>query len=167
MSNTNKKILFNLWNIIWLVFYFTACGLVFGKYTFDKQNFNANYFTILSFSSLAILVLFQYRELRKWPVYMSWIALTLILFSLSFYFKKDAALILNSGKSAALTLKSPFFFLLNYLGFNELSKRYFSTQLILPPRYSIYDTEEGRNSNILDSLALISGIITTIVSSIF
>ena len=54
----------------------------------------------------------------------------------------------------------------NYFLFNLLSRKIYSTQLILPPKYARYDSQEGRDSNLIDYLALFSGIIVMIISGL-
>ena len=113
--------------------------------------------------------MFQYKQSDKMEsFYFYGLILSLIPAYYSLYFKIDKALILKSGVNAALLLKAPFLFLLNYLLFNEISKRLYSAQLIIPPRNNHhYDIQEGRYAKAIDWIAFISGVIIIATSGMY
>jgi hypothetical protein len=145
--------------------FLTTC--IIYVYKTDNENFIPEYFLFPSIGLPGILLIFQYRQLRKRRLFIFWLALSLLPAYYSFQFQSDTSLILKSGHNAALSLKAPFLFLINYLLFNEISKRLYSTQLTLPPRSSFYDTEDERNTNIIDYLAFFSGLIILATSGMY
>lgn len=153
----------NIWNCIFLSVAILLVSRVFYLYKFDNENFIPEYFVYLSFGLPSILLIFQYRQLRKLNVYTSWTILSFILFVISFFLKNDKTLLLGSGANAALILKGPFVFLLNYIVLNTLSKKYYAAELALPARTSFYNSEEGRNNNVYDYLGLFLGLFEIII----
>ena len=159
--------LFNNWNIFWLAITSLSILVLFFQLQFNHSNFKAQYLFILTVGIPAILIMFQYRQLRKKHIFISWTIIALILLISSFWTKDDPQLLLKSKKSVALGLKTPIAFLISYYIFNKISTKYFSTELIIPPRYSRYDKEEGRNVNLLDRISLFFYFIIIILTGLY
>jgi hypothetical protein len=135
---------------------------------FDHAHFNPYYFIPLGLGIWGILIMFQYRALRKKEVFWAWVILSALLFGLSFWLKQDKQLILpKTGKSAALKLKAPLCVLISYRIFSWIARKTFSTELILPSRIGSYDQEEGRYPNNADLFAVFSYIAIIALASQF
>ncbi len=157
---------FTIWNFIFLSLASFLIARVLYIYKFDSEIFIPEYFTYLGFGLPAILLVFQYRQLRKLTVFTPWLILSFILFIISFILKYDTTLVLKSGNNAALILKGPFAFLLNYFILNHFSKKIYGTQLDLPSRTSMYNSEAGRNNNVCDYLGVFLGLLEVLVMGI-
>jgi hypothetical protein len=153
MSEIKRNDRISIWNIVVIVVALGLISRVFYLYTYAEENFIPEYFILLAVGIPALILIFQYRQLRKWLVFGIWVIISVFLLYLSIKFREDARLILTTGKNASIFLQGPFLFLLNYLFFNQLSLRCFSTQLTLPPRGSRYDDEDERYVNVLDYIA--------------
>src|SRR5689334_1265790 len=126
METNNRKELLNVWNVIWLLIGVSLISWELYLYKLKRERFLPEYFLNSIFVIALIFLIFQYTQLRKWLVYTIWMTVALVLFVLSFSFKNDVTLILKSGENAALLLKAPFMFLINYLLWNSVSKKVYN-----------------------------------------
>lgn len=144
MEESKVETGFNSWNKFWLLVISLYIAILTLQYLFYRTAFNPNSFIFLEIGIPGLLMLFQYRQLRKKEVLLAWIAVAIPLFVVAFFLKSDKTLIIRSGKNAALGLKGPLVFLISFYTFNEGSKKYESVELMIPSKYNNFDREEGR-----------------------
>lgn len=156
----------NKLNIFWLTITSLTILILFLQLQFDHSNFKASFLSILTLGIPFMLMIFQYRQLRKNKVFVAWIGIGILL-SLGFlWLRTDPTLLLKSNKSAALGLKCPLAFLVAYFIFRKISLKYYGTELIIPPKYGRHDTAEGRDSNFMDNVSMFSYWIIILVTNV-
>ena len=148
----------NWWNKFWLgitLLIIIVEFICFFKYL--SQIFSPKYIMIPSFGIPFILMVFQYRQLRKIRVFIAWFVLSLILFAIFLFTEIGLILSLTDDYSYACRgLKTPILFLISFYFFSIISKSLWRTELILPSRGNPFDTEEGRKTNFIDYIAFFS-----------
>lgn len=145
----------NWWNKFWFITFvigllIEGCGLMF----FTEQ-FNADSIVRFSLISIFVLIVFQYRQLRKKLVFRIWGIISVLM--LGFYL---SSVIFSDHFSddyiyAFKSLKIPFVFLISFSVFRWMAKQIHGTELIIPPKGSKFDMDEGRNINFMDVFSMI------------
>ena len=143
----------NWWNKFWIVLTLSIIIVEFVGLIFFPKTFRPKSIVIIAVGIPSILMMFQYRQLRKSKVFLIWLIISLFLFCV-FLLVKTISTSLNSELLNYIRgLKTPIFFLTAYYFFRKISKSFWRTELIIPPKYSRYDIEEGRKSNIIDYIS--------------
>lgn len=132
-------------------------------------------FRLQMFSAIIPLAVqvFQYRALRSYKVYFTWLLFSLILIGFEIAFYKDKSLIVRDDWSAMTGFKSLFLFLLWFQGCRRLNKYFSNAELILPasdisqPKVNglPYDYHDKQFLTVLDYIALFGAWILIIVST--
>jgi hypothetical protein len=167
MTEINSDDPLDKWNIFWLAITAITIVVLLVRLQFDTLHFNPGSLLILNIGIPFMLMLFQYRQLRKKKVFAIWTSIAVFLFLYFIWLRIDSLLILKSNESAALGLKSPLAFLVAYYIFRKISLKYYGTELIIPPRYGRYSSIEGRESNLMDFVAMVSYWIIVILTGLY
>ena len=155
-TKINKNDPLNWWNKFWVGLTLTTILVEFVGLIFFEQTFRPKSIFILSLGIPSILMMFQYRQLRKSKVFLIWLIICLLLFGV-FLFVKIASISLTDEYSYGFRgLKTPIVFLTAFYFFRKISNSVWKTELIIPPRYSRFDDEEGRKTNLMDYIAFFS-----------
>lgn len=157
----------NWWNKFWVVLTLLIIIIEFVGLIFFPKTFRPKFIIIISLAIPTILMLFQYRQLRKSKVFLIWLSISLFLFCV-FILIKTLSISLNSELSYYIRgLKTPIFFLTAYYFFRKISKSVWRTELIIPPKNSRYDIEEGRKSNVIDYVSFFGYWLIIVMSFMF
>lgn len=145
----------NWWNKFWFIAFavgllFEGCGIAFFS---DK--FSANSIVMFPFLIIIVLVAFQYRQLRKKIVFRIWGVISIGLFAVFLYSTIRPNIFSEDYLYALKTLKIPLVFLILFSVFRSIAKLTYGTELIIPPKGSRFDSDEGRKVNLLDILSAI------------
>ena len=157
----------NWWNKFWVVLTLLIIIIEFVGLIFFPKTFRPKFIIIIALAIPTILMLFQYRQLRKSKVFLIWLSISLFLFCV-FILIKTLSISLNSELLYYIRgLKTPIFFLTAYYFFRKISKSVWRTELIIPPKNSRYDIEEGRKSNVIDYVSFFGYWLIIVMSFMF
>ena len=157
----------NWWNKFWVVLTLLIIIIEFVGLIFFPKTFRPKFIIIIALAIPTILMLFQYRQLRKSKVFLIWLSISLFLFCV-FILIKTLSISLNSELLYYIRgLKTPILFLTAYYFFRKISKAVWRTELIIPPKNSRYDIEEGRKSNVIDYVSFFGYWLIIVMSFMF
>lgn len=157
----------NWWNKFWVVLTLLIIIIEFVGLIFFPKTFRPKFIIIIALAIPTILMLFQYRQLRKSKVFLIWLSISLFLFCV-FILIKTLSISLNSELLYYIRgLKTPILFLTAYYFFRKISKSVWRTELIIPPKNSRYDIEEGRKSNVIDYVSFFGYWLIIVMSFMF
>jgi hypothetical protein len=149
-TKVDKNDPFNWWNKFWIVLTTLIIIVEFIGLIFFYKTFQTKSIIILSFGIPFILMIFQYRQLRKTRVFIVWLIISLLLYGLFLYLKFSSNFLSKDYLYEIKGLKVPLCFLIAFYLFQKISTSIWKTQLIMPSRGSRYDDEEGRKTNLMD-----------------
>lgn len=152
----NKIDLLNWWNKFWLGIILLIIVVEFTCFKYLPQIFIPKYIMIPSFGIPFVLMVFQYKQLRKIRVFIAWFVLSLILLAIFLFIEIGLISFTDDYLYACRGLKIPILFLISFYFFRIISKSIWKTELILPSRGDSFDTEEGRKTNLIDYIAFFS-----------
>lgn len=155
-TKINKNDPFNWWNKFWIVIIISIVIVEFIGLMFFDKTFQYKSIIILSLGIPLILMIFQYRQLRKTRVFIVWFIISLLLYGLFLYLKFSSVILTKDNLYEIKGLKAPIYFLTAFYLFRKISTSIWKTELIMPPRGSRYDIEEGRKTNLMDYFSLFS-----------
>lgn len=158
-TKINKNDPFNRWNKFWIFITISIVIIEFIGLIFFDKTFQYKSIIILSFGIPSILMIFQYRQLRKTRVFIVWLIISLLLYGLFLYLKFSSVILTKDNLYEIRGLKVPIYFLTAFYLFRKTSTSIWKTELIMPPRGSRYDIEEGRKTNLMDYFSLFSYLI--------
>lgn len=157
---------FSFWDKFWLTLVTIVISLVGLLGFMDKSKLTPNLLLYISLAVPFIILLFQYRSLRKKKVFLAWALISLIMLT-EFFWLRHFQILLPSKYNAVNGFKTPVCFLLAFMFFRKLANEYFYAELIIPSKYSKYDIEEQRNVNAMDFIAFFSYWIVIILTEIY
>ena len=140
----------NWWNKFWiglalLTIIVELVGIILFSETFRPKSI-----ITLSMGIPLVLMIFQYRQLRKTKVYEVWLFISLFVLGLFILSVIGATFLNEEYKHICRGLKSPILFMIAFYIFRKMSISICKTEPISPPSYSRYDQEEGRKANYMD-----------------
>ena len=146
----------NWWNKFWIGLTLTTILVDFIRLIFFSKTFLPNSVFITTLEIPFILIVFQYRQLRKSKVFLIWLIICLLLFGLFLFLKIASIPLIDEYFYSFRGLKTPISFLTAFYLFKKISNSIWRTELILPPRSGRFDFEEGRKTNLMDYIAFIA-----------
>ena len=103
------------------------------------QIFSPKYIMIPSFGIPFVLMVFQYRQLRKIRIFIAWLVISLILLAIFLFIEIGLISLTVDYSYACRGLKTPILFLISFYFFRIISKSIWKTELILPSRGNPFD----------------------------
>lgn len=166
MNDSQQNSTFSFWDKFWLTIVSLIVALVA---IIGFTNINLLTPTILMYMAFWVspmLMLFQYRSLRKTKTFIAWTIVSLLMF-IEFFWLRRYQILLHSGYNAANCFKTPISFLLLFAFFRRLAKELYFPELIIPGKYWNYSYQEQRYTNAMDLISFFSYWIAIILTAIY
>jgi hypothetical protein len=166
MDSTQNNSSLCFWEKFWLTVVILTILLVTLIGMTNSKSLNPKALLFAGLSVPSILMMFQYRALRKTKILTAWTIIALIML-VEFFWLRHFQILLPSHYNAANSFKTPICFLLLFMFFRKLANKYFDTELIIPQKYWNYSYQEKRKTNTLDLISFFSYWVVIILLSIY